>query len=94
MCNEEWTRDSITKFGSEANINSMQEDEFLVFLVFLENLSQELGLITGFFSISPLRVIRIGQTQICRMYIANIKVYRPLLTNVLIVLIFFLDKNI
>ena len=28
------------------------------------------------------------------MYVANIKVYRPLLANELIFLIFFLDKNI
>ena len=42
-----------------------------------------------------LKVIRIEQTQVWRMYVANIKVYyRPLLMNELIFLIFFLNKKI
>ena len=52
------------------------------------------GLGRGFFSILPLRVIRIEQTQVWRMYVASIKVYRPLLTNELTFLIFFHNKNI
>ena len=33
MCNEECTPDSITKFGCEVKIKSIQEDEFLVWCV-------------------------------------------------------------
>ena len=33
MCNEECTPESITKFGCEANIKWMQEDQFLVWCV-------------------------------------------------------------
>ena len=59
----------------------------------IEKLTQELGIEHIFFSISLLRVIKIEQTQIWRMYVANIKVYRSLPTNELMLLIFFLDKT-
>ena len=42
----------------------------------------------------PLKVIRIEQTQMRRMYVADIKVYKTLLKNELIFLIFFLNKKI
>ena len=50
----------------------------------MKNLSQELGLGPGFFSVSPLRVIRTEETQIWRTYVADIKVYRAMLTFELI----------
>ena len=49
----------------------------------MENLSQELGLGPGFFSISPLRVFRIEQIQMGSM-----------LMNELIFLLFSLNKKI
>ena len=49
----------------------------------IENLSQELGLRPGFFSVSPHSVIKIEQIQMWRM-----------LMNELIFLIFFLNKKI
>ena len=80
-------------FQRKKNFMNLCAEMLFRFQWYIENLSQELGLGPGFFSISPLRVIRNEQTQIWPMYVANIKVYRPLLTIELIFLIFFFNKN-
>ena len=55
----------------------------------IENLSQELGLGPRLF-----RAFGSENTQVWRLYVANIKVYGRMLMNELIFLIFFFNKHI